>query len=789
MRPPSPQPRTIFAMPDDLTIPQGDFERQRSQALSLEGRRPPIEVPGYDFERLLGSGAYGEVWVAIERNTGRRVAIKFYAHQGGLDWSLLSREVEKLAFLCADRYIVQLIGVGWDSDPPYYVMEYMERGSLADRLAHGPLPVAEAVRIFREVAIGLLHAHGKGVLHCDLKPANVLLDQDDKPRLADFGQSRLSHEQLPALGTLFYMAPEQADLNAIPDARWDVYALGALLYCMLTGKPPHRDEEAARAIERITNLEERLRAYREWIQRSGVPTDHRQIPGVDRELAQILERCLAPDPNERFPNVQSVLAALDAWTMERTRRPLMLLGFVGPALLLLVFALFAWRGFSTTVRQSREALTRRALENNQLMAQYVADLAGKELRRRFEAVEQLAGNTRFQDLVRQTLQDPDFRDLAEQLSQPNLTETEAEPLRRRFRNHPLRAALQREFAQMIPGWMRPGTGEDSEGVDEVASWFFCDPRGISTARVPESLTIGRNYAWRSFFTGRERDMPRTWRPAADEHLTQPQLSAVFPSDATQQWIVAVAAPVIDSRTQQFLGVVALTVRVTRFVELEGTRAQFPVLVEMRPGDYTGMILQHPLFDEVLRRELRLPERFRKQEYRLRREDLPLPVEKLEDLEKGPAVNFVDPLSRDELGTEYRRRYLAQVAPVQLGRGDGSVQDVGWIVLVQEDYATAIQRPLEGFQHALLRYGVISAGLVGVILLGLWTLTARLLREIRRHLLSAGIVMPPRPERPAPLTWSPPDDTLAQTQSWHGREPQSTEDTRSLTRASEPRQNE
>ncbi|MBC7338145.1 MAG: serine/threonine protein kinase, partial [Clostridia bacterium] len=169
--------------------------------------------------------------------------------------------------------------------------------------------------------------------------------------LADFGQSRLSHEQLPALGTLFYMAPEQADLNAIPDARWDVYALGALLYCMLTGKPPHRDEEAARSIERITNLEERLRAYREWIRRSGVPTDHRQIPGVDRELAQILERCLAPDPNERFPNVQSVLAALDVWTTERTRRPLMLLGFVGPALLLLVFALFAWRGFSTTVRQ------------------------------------------------------------------------------------------------------------------------------------------------------------------------------------------------------------------------------------------------------------------------------------------------------------------------------------------------------------------------------------------------------------------------------------------------------
>ena len=118
----------------DPTLPQGGQERRRSQDLSLHPGQPPAQVPGYELDRLLGEGAYGEVWVGTERNTGRRVAIKFYAHRGGLDWSLLSREVEKLAFLFADRYVVQLIGVGWDADPPYYVMEYLERGSLADRL-------------------------------------------------------------------------------------------------------------------------------------------------------------------------------------------------------------------------------------------------------------------------------------------------------------------------------------------------------------------------------------------------------------------------------------------------------------------------------------------------------------------------------------------------------------------------------------------------------------------------------------------------------------------------------
>src|SRR5262249_6859439 len=154
-------------------------------------------------------------------NPGRRVAIKFYTRRAG-DWALLAREVEKLNFLATDRYVVQLLDVGWNFDPPYYVMEYMEKGSLAQRLQAGPMGAAEAVPMFREIAVGVVHAHNKGVLHCDLKPANILLGPDGKPRLADFGQSRLSHEQAPALGTMFYMAPEQADLKAAPDARWDV---------------------------------------------------------------------------------------------------------------------------------------------------------------------------------------------------------------------------------------------------------------------------------------------------------------------------------------------------------------------------------------------------------------------------------------------------------------------------------------------------------------------------------------------------------------------------------------
>src|SRR6187551_3143984 len=157
-------------MSAEVTEQQSDDDKQRSRDLSLRATQPPTQAPGYEAQRLLGTGAYGEVWVGRDLNTGRQVAIKFYAHRGGLDWSLLSREVEKLVFLSADRYVVQLLDVGWDSEPPYYVMEYVERGSLEDRLhREGPLNVSDAVALFRDVATGLLHAHAKGVLHCDLK--------------------------------------------------------------------------------------------------------------------------------------------------------------------------------------------------------------------------------------------------------------------------------------------------------------------------------------------------------------------------------------------------------------------------------------------------------------------------------------------------------------------------------------------------------------------------------------------------------------------------------------------
>ncbi len=188
-------------MSDVTTTPNSDLDRtpiqtpeQREATRRLSerpaGRLP--RVPGYELFELLGEGAYGEVWLARDQRTNKRVAVKLYANRRGLDWTQLNREVEKLALLDASRNIVHLLDVGWQHDPPYFVMEFLEGGSLEEFIQqNGPLSADDAIRTVRAVCQALVYAHGRGILHCDLKPANVLLDSSLEPSFATSGESRL----------------------------------------------------------------------------------------------------------------------------------------------------------------------------------------------------------------------------------------------------------------------------------------------------------------------------------------------------------------------------------------------------------------------------------------------------------------------------------------------------------------------------------------------------------------------------------------------------------------------
>ncbi len=706
-------------MNGDPTEYQSPEEQRRSRRLSVQRTRPPGEAPGYEMQRFLGAGAYGEVWVGLDSNTGRRVAIKFYLHRGGLDWTLLSREVEKLVFLSADRYVVQLLDVGWHAEPPFYVMEYMENGSLDDMLCErGPLPVVEAVEMFHEIAVGLTHAHGKGVLHCDLKPANLLLDQDRRPRLADFGQSRLSHEQAPALGTLFYMAPEQADLKAVPDARWDVYALGAMLYCMLTGEPPHRGEAILEKIDAAGNLTERLACYRHEISTAPSPAQHRAIPGVDRALAEIVDNCLDARPEGRFDNAQMVLDALKARDHARARRPLLVLGLVGPILLLLVMIAFSWAALNQAVSRSESMVKQQTYRSNEFAAKFVAKSFEAEIADYFSIIQQEADRDGFRGLLPDVLGSETLEDL-------NSGTTDAVRLeqRERFLAEPRRRELRDYFERRLTA-LNAVSGPDSP---KFASMFATDELGTIVAAAYDDHIIsrseGRNYSWRNYFHGGSEDLPPCWPKETPQHIQTTHLSAVFKSSTTEKWKVAITIPTYDNTADgqnRFLGVLAMTINVGDFAIFRSRQRQtdyFAVLVDNRRGERQGTILQHPLFTE-----------------KPPAEDYKVPEDQLQAVRNQSIYDYRDPIAQAPGGAAYRGDWIAATEPVRVpghnhesepAQDSSASTDLLVLVQVSVNAATA---PVKELGRRLALDGLAAMGVVVGVVIGLWLVVLRISRE-------------------------------------------------------------
>ena len=707
-------------MSTDRTQPQSADELVQAKGLSLQRTRPPVDVPGYESQYLLGQGAFGEVWIGIDDNTGRRVAIKFYTQRTRLDWIHLSREVEKLVFLSADRYVVQLLDVGWDSDPPYYVMEYVENGSLANLLqARGALPTSEATEMFREIAIGLLHAHGKGVLHCDLKPANILLDQDHKPRLADFGQSRLSHEQSPALGTMFYMAPEQADLEAVPDVRWDVYALGAILYCLLCGSPPHRNDEAIDRIETATGLVERLDRYRHLIRSSPAPSGHRRVPGVDRALADIVDRCLAVDPQQRFANVQSILDALNNRDMSRLRLPLLFLGFVGPVLLLLIMALFGLRGYDQAMDKSEEFISYNVRARNNQTAEIAAQSIRREIDDYFRLIQDEAQT---EGLHEYFLPVADSEIVAD-MNRRNMRGERGElidDLRKDFVEHETRKRLNDYLAKRLELYLDRWKG-DEEGR-KLASLFAVDAKGRMLAAAYDhqqpSGSIGFNYAFRSYFHGGAGDLDFTKgdMPAGVAPIRAPHFSAPFRSTTSGLWKVGVSTPIRrdNQKDGDVIGVLALTVNLGDLAYFRSNSQQnrFPVvLIDGRRGPNRGVILQHPLFD-------RMGQDYSVTQYRVTDDQL---------LHLRSGGNYHDPLAEAPGGEEFQGDLIAAVHSVRLPGGTPISKSL--IVLVQEPFSAATA-PVKELGSTLKREGLWALGGVLAVILVLWYIVLRMLSEPR-----------------------------------------------------------
>jgi eukaryotic-like serine/threonine-protein kinase len=731
-------------MSSDFTQQQTLGELREAERLSMQATLPPAEVPGVRIERLIGQGAFGQVWMGRDLNTGREVAIKFYLHRGGVNWSLLGREVKHLVNMSTGRFIVQVLTVGWEAEPPYYVMEYLENGSLEDLIRkRGRLGINEAVALFREIAEGLNYAHGKGVLHCDLKPANILLDHDWRPRLADFGQSRMSHEQSPSLGTLFYMAPEQADLAASADASWDVYALGAILYTMLVGTPPYRVPEIVETLDSADSLPARLERYRTAIHQSPFPKQHQRRRGIDKPLVQIVDRCLAKRPEQRFGNVQQVLEAIACREHARFRKPLYLLGIVGPLLLLFMMMLFFFRGISVAKRESLGRVEQWTLRSNEFAAKFAARTLESEIATLFRLVSDEAARPSLIELTNTTIQEHAAFLAAAAAGTEQPSDTAA------FVDSPTRRQLEQKIQQRLQALT--ALAPDSEKGAIFSSLFVLDAHGnhlaiayVESEELRDQSPVGHNFAYRSYFTGLREDMPR---PAANQPpklyppTRHPHFSGSFRSTSTGMWKVGISCPIWDhafnadtplsqpaeATADAPLGVLVLTINLGDFQLLAGEkeetdRNRLAVLVDGRPGNLQGTLLQHPLLTALT------------SEPTATRQEALLPLvdpRQLDQLLAGGGLrDYVDPASKHPQGGAYQGPWIAavqQVALPSIWQGQGGTGTDLW-VLVQER-ASRAQEPVNQLGNRLQRESLLALGTVVLVICVLWYFVFRL-SEVR-----------------------------------------------------------
>jgi WD40 repeat protein len=298
--------------------------RQRLEAameLPIAARREPMSaaamlpvIDGYEIGELLGRGGMGLVFRATQTALKRPVALKIIlsgAHAGAEERTRFRTEAEAVARL-HDPGIVQIYDVGEQAGCPFLALEFVGGGSLADQLHGTPMAPRRAAQLILDLAEAVQHAHEQGIVHRDLKPANVLLSESGVAKITDFGLAKLLDAEQgytrtgAVLGSPSYMAPEQAEgkARAIGPAT-DVYALGAILYELLTGRPPFLGASFLDTLD--------------LVRRHDPAPPQALQPNVPLDLATICLKCLRKDPGKRY---RSALALAEDLARFLSGRPI-----------------------------------------------------------------------------------------------------------------------------------------------------------------------------------------------------------------------------------------------------------------------------------------------------------------------------------------------------------------------------------------------------------------------------------------------------------------------------------
>jgi len=257
--------------------------------------RTPKRIASYEILDEIGRGGMGVVYKAQDPRLKRTVALKVIlagGHAGEVELARFQTEAEAVARLKHQNF-VQIYEVGSDEGLPFLALEYCAGGSLEDRIATAPLEPREAAELVAKLADAMDHAHRALVIHRDLKPGNILLDDNGEPKITDFGLAKKigeddSHTRtVSVMGSIGYMSPEQASGNTRDaTAAVDIYALGAMLYRLLAGRTPFEGASAVESLQLVIH---------------GVPTSVRKLcPACPRDLDTICLKCLEKSPGNRY---------------------------------------------------------------------------------------------------------------------------------------------------------------------------------------------------------------------------------------------------------------------------------------------------------------------------------------------------------------------------------------------------------------------------------------------------------------------------------------------------------
>ena len=522
------------------------------------------------------------------------------------------------------------------------------------------------------------------------------------------------------------------DLRAVPDARWDVYALGALLYHMLTGAPPYRSPQAEERLRSAPSLAARLEAYRDLIRTSPAPDEHRRLPGIDPRLIEIVDRCLAKDPEERYPNAQAVLERLRAREQHRARAPFLKLGVLGPLLLLAAMAPLFVYVMRQNVQTLEEQLTERALESDALTARVQAQSLQDDLAHRISELEDVLANPLIVDALQQVAQRP------------------VDEIVREFRGSMGQPAHEAAgwIQLMDEAYNRVVSRAQLRGQTRDTSWFLTSAEGTQIwrrGRGNAANSLGQNYSFRDYFHGRGGDLPRDQVPDDISMFRgENHVSTAFRSDATDRYMVAVTVKVRGQPgpdgTRPVIGLLGRTTHLDEFRGrfVDDTTVDDQVNREIALADTrTWQLLDHPWiaaaaraarstegddegfsaeFHDEARRLFADPEQLYSR--------LKLPQDVVGRLESLPAGGrggaelrvrrYRDPVAQvgAESAKAYEGTWLAALYRVRVG-------DADWVVIIQEPSDRALGA-VGRMTTVAMRYGLLAILLsIGVILLVWW----------------------------------------------------------------------